>query len=635
MTNERSGPEPTSGPYVGLRPFAPSHQPYFFGRDREVRIISSNALANPLTVLYGPGGVGKSSTLQAGVVPRLESRERTAVVYFRQWQHPQFHAELKAECVRRLDALSPTAGTSRDSAALEDRPLDDVLATRAPYTVVLLLDQFEEYLASYPPSRDSAFEAEVARLVNSEQSAVKVLISVREELLASLDRFDVRIAHVLLNRLRLDPLSSESGREAIVRPLAAYREQTGTSVAADEELVTLLLDQVAINPQHAGTAGSWPIEPAFLQLVLERLWIEHAGASRFEVKHLTHLGGARTILQQHVNRSLEALPSPLRKTARSVLRSLVTPVRGETLELMLEDVAASAGASVDDTYAVLADLERAGIVRQLAPKRFEIAHAMFGAAILHAQIVETSDAASRPVSQLLKRFFLLAVDRYVSRTTLDGWRSAMNTREWHRLRPGGETSTDRAAPARLLTNARIPYYIEGSAQAQLPQPTMELVSGSLESITFEPIDVTPRKITGEILLKGNLVPDDPVSFRLNQQMNGTFCGTREEMRESYRGNPFQREYTGTSVPYKVGTLRVEVQFPNGPIDADPEAAPVVFIGETENIDETETRLFNAAGSNRRFESDGRKAWLEVEDPVPGLLYAVSWSPPSEESFNSK
>jgi hypothetical protein len=118
-------------------------------------------------------------------------------------------------------------------------------------------------------------------------------------------------------------------------------------------------------------------------------------------------------------------------------------------------------------------------------------------------------------------------------------------------------------------------------------------------------------------------------------MNGTFCGTREEMRESYRGNPFQREYTGTSVPYKVGTLRVEVQFPNGPIDADPEAAPVVFIGETENIDETETRLFNAAGSNRRFESDGRKAWLEVEDPVPGLLYAVSWSPPSEESFNSK
>jgi ABC-type transport system involved in cytochrome bd biosynthesis fused ATPase/permease subunit len=69
-------PLPAS-PYVGLRPFREEDSDFFFGREKDIRIISSNLLSEPLTVLYGPSGVGKSSVLQAGVVPELKAIPNT------------------------------------------------------------------------------------------------------------------------------------------------------------------------------------------------------------------------------------------------------------------------------------------------------------------------------------------------------------------------------------------------------------------------------------------------------------------------------------------------------------------------------------------------------------------------------
>jgi hypothetical protein len=62
-------------PYVGLQPFEEADREFFFGRELDQRVIISNLLAAPLTILYGSSGVGKSSALMAGVVPQLR-RER-------------------------------------------------------------------------------------------------------------------------------------------------------------------------------------------------------------------------------------------------------------------------------------------------------------------------------------------------------------------------------------------------------------------------------------------------------------------------------------------------------------------------------------------------------------------------------
>ena len=60
-------------PYKGLASFEDSELDalLFFGREREIAAVAANVLANRLTVLYGPSGVGKSSLLGAGVARRL------------------------------------------------------------------------------------------------------------------------------------------------------------------------------------------------------------------------------------------------------------------------------------------------------------------------------------------------------------------------------------------------------------------------------------------------------------------------------------------------------------------------------------------------------------------------------------
>ena len=62
-------------PYKGLAAFEDSELDalLFFGREREISAVAANVLANRLTVLYGPSGVGKSSLLYAGVARRLRS----------------------------------------------------------------------------------------------------------------------------------------------------------------------------------------------------------------------------------------------------------------------------------------------------------------------------------------------------------------------------------------------------------------------------------------------------------------------------------------------------------------------------------------------------------------------------------
>ena len=65
-------PEPDGGnPFVGPRPFEGTDSEGFFGREAEAQEIVSTVLANQVTLLYAASGAGKTSLLNAGVLPLL------------------------------------------------------------------------------------------------------------------------------------------------------------------------------------------------------------------------------------------------------------------------------------------------------------------------------------------------------------------------------------------------------------------------------------------------------------------------------------------------------------------------------------------------------------------------------------
>jgi len=64
-----------TSPYPGPRPFKSEEQRFFFGRDRETSELSSLISAHREVVVYAQSGAGKSSLLNAALIPKLSNED--------------------------------------------------------------------------------------------------------------------------------------------------------------------------------------------------------------------------------------------------------------------------------------------------------------------------------------------------------------------------------------------------------------------------------------------------------------------------------------------------------------------------------------------------------------------------------
>src|SRR5205807_5546700 len=67
-------------PYVGTRPFKQDETNLFFGRDPEANELVSLITAHPTVLLYAQSGAGKSSLINAKVIPNLIDEEGFDVI---------------------------------------------------------------------------------------------------------------------------------------------------------------------------------------------------------------------------------------------------------------------------------------------------------------------------------------------------------------------------------------------------------------------------------------------------------------------------------------------------------------------------------------------------------------------------
>jgi serine/threonine protein kinase len=327
-------------PYVGLQPYSEADQDYFFGRERDSRIISSNLYAAALTVLYGASGVGKSSVMRAGVFPRLRISERTAVVIFDGWADQNVLTTLKAKCLEAIAAVSGDGELPFDLSL----PFDEILfsATQAfGGTLLVILDQFEEYFLYHPEAeKDNLFDEEFARAVNREDVDANFLVAMREDSLSRLDRFRARIPNMLSNALRLRHLDATSARDAMRKPLDVYAAQhpTEQAMSIEDALVKELTEEIQVEKLMIGEGGQGVIErdttdadvrieAPFLQLALTRLWNEERaqGSQILRLETLDALGGAGRIIRTHMDSAMNALSPEEQETAADIFRYMVTP----------------------------------------------------------------------------------------------------------------------------------------------------------------------------------------------------------------------------------------------------------------------------------------------------------------------
>jgi WD40 repeat protein len=369
-------------PFKGLVPFEASDLDalLFFGRERERDLIVANLLASRLTVLYGPVGVGKTSLLRAGVAHRLQQeigpdgRPEYGVVVFGGWSEDPW-ASLRVA----MDAELGDAG---------DKEL------------FLLIDQLEEYFL-YHGHEDGpgTFAGELPELVTDRDRGISVLLAIREDALARLDRFKGRIPGLFANYLSLDHLDREAARAAILGPVDRYNRLADAAIEVEDALVEAVLDQTAVGRLDFGAAGAGRvagnhqrqrIEAPYLQLVLRRLWdAERAeGSETLRLTTFEQLGGAEAIVRAHLERALAELDQRERDLAASVFRHLVTP-SGSKIAHAIDDLAEYAEVDARELRPVVTKLVEERILRPIATESdggngvpHEIYHDVLGDAVL-------------------------------------------------------------------------------------------------------------------------------------------------------------------------------------------------------------------------------------------------------------
>ncbi len=412
-------------PYQGLIPYSEADSPFFFGREKETRLIIANLFASPLTLLYGSSGVGKSSVLRAGVEHQLRQREDLLVVVFNSWQSDPIN-DLKKKIAETASAISQSIIMPAADASLAECLA--AYSLQLDRRVMIILDQFEEYFLYHPQEDD--FAAEFVRAVTQSNTALSFLISIREDFYAKLDRFEGRIPTLYDNYLRIEHLDRHAARVAIEKPIEQYNHLyaiAGTEFRIEPELVTTVLRQVETGRVILGEAGRGMIETApahddreaqietpFLQLVLTRLWDEESAArSRtLRLQTLNNLGGAENIVRRHLDAVMTTLLPREQEIAASIFHYLVTP-SGTKIAYTASDLAGSAELNESELIRVLEKLSH-GDVRILRPvdppldrptaPRYEIFHDVLAPAILawraaFVQEQDRSDAERRAEEQ--------------------------------------------------------------------------------------------------------------------------------------------------------------------------------------------------------------------------------------------
>lgn len=241
-------------PFMGLRRFTARDSGVFFGRGRAIRNLYGDVTdpaLPPLVVVYGASGVGKSSLIEAGLLPRLAAANEVHDLRLERGQDPEALLRNALGDARGHIDLA-TAWGARERAA--GRP------------VVVCLDQLEVLVLE--DGRGKAldrFIRTLESLAGPERPQGKLLLGLRKEWFPEL-RKELKRRAVEWHEHFVEPLGRDDIEEVVLGPTRSASLRARYGITCEHGLARRIADDLS---QDHGSA----IAP-MLQILLTRMW-EH------------------------------------------------------------------------------------------------------------------------------------------------------------------------------------------------------------------------------------------------------------------------------------------------------------------------------------------------------------------------
>jgi tetratricopeptide (TPR) repeat protein len=385
-------------PWLGLASFTEETRGFFFGREEEVAELERRVQRKLLTILFGKSGLGKTSILQAGLVPGLRARGYFPVYlridYGRDSPDP---AEQIKQAIHRAAGDMGASGEAT-SATLALDPAesiweflhhrDDVLKDAAGRTLIplLIFDQFEELFTlaqsdEFGRARAARFVEELADLVENRppkaleakleaedsmserfdfsRSDYRVVIALREDYLAPLESLKKQMPSLSQNRLRLAPMTGVQALQAVLLP--------GKQLVS-QEVAEAIVRFVAGGSEITNAE----VEPSLLSLICRELNEQRISQQRPEISLDLLAGSHESILSSFYERSLADQPAAVRQLIEDELLTESGYRENLAEERLLRRLQASGAAP--DALAVLVNRRLLRIEERLDVRRVELTH---------------------------------------------------------------------------------------------------------------------------------------------------------------------------------------------------------------------------------------------------------------------
>ncbi|RXK86385.1 nSTAND1 domain-containing NTPase [Filimonas effusa] len=250
--------------YPSIRSFETNEQQLFIGREKETQSLFNKTISEKLVLLFARSGIGKSSLLNAGLIPLLQKK---GFLPINVRLNTNATSSLDSPVKILKDALAlyenkfivnqlpgagkeaPASETPGSEAALNKLPLwEYIKCCSFPLgcTPVLIFDQFEQFF-NFEISLQNEFLTQLNELVQEkiplriaedaedhnrpekaktelqysflqEQPTLKIVVAIRSDKIYEMNRTAQFLPEILKNRFELLPLAEEDAERAIKEP---------------------------------------------------------------------------------------------------------------------------------------------------------------------------------------------------------------------------------------------------------------------------------------------------------------------------------------------------------------------------------------------------------------------------------
>src|SRR6478672_12018105 len=337
-------------PWLGLASFTEETRAYFYGREDEIAELCRRVQRKLLTILFGQSGLGKTSILRAGIVPRLRP-EGYCPVYVRidySRDAPEPSEQIKEAIFRATQSLGQWTQTG---VAVSGESLweflhhrDDVLRDSSGRTLIplLIFDQFEE----------------IFTLAQSDDFGRKRAAQFLEDL-ADLEGVKGIMPSITQNRMRLARMTGAQALTAVLKP-------GGRLVS--EEVAESIVRFIAGGSELPNAE----VEPSLLSLICRELNNARIAQGRTEISADLLAGSRDTILSEFYERALADQPPGVRQFIEDEMLT-ESGFRESLAEERVRKAFAAVGAP-PDTLAKLVDRRLLRIEERLDLRRVELTH---------------------------------------------------------------------------------------------------------------------------------------------------------------------------------------------------------------------------------------------------------------------